>query len=293
MAGTRRVQGADDGAAADAQPPVQPAPADASARIAASEAGSASGAAEAGAQADAGAAAASAPAGARGQPGADAAASGAQGPGEQAGAGAARNPAEALKPAARARAAAEAALAAAKGAASGTAAAQHGKVTVTETRRFAGKEIQARAAVGNFSLGTSATTLCLHWLYCPWCRCRVTVAGAAKKNSPSPPPWTPSQQPVCALVLILSATAQMSRTVAEADLEAERAAKRKQAGLDAVLASLQAAKKVNVLDKSRADWSTFKRANTQARAWFLRIRRDMRHTGLVITTCTKRDRLSS
>ena len=61
----------------------------------------------------------------------------------------------------------------------------------------------------------------------------------------------------------------MSRTVAEAELEAERAAKRKQAGLDAVLASLQAAKKVNVLDKSRADWSTFKRANTQARAWFL------------------------
>ncbi|KAK9840794.1 hypothetical protein WJX81_005189 [Elliptochloris bilobata] len=97
----------------------------------------------------------------------------------------------------RARAAAAAALAAAKGAASTTAAAQHGRVTVTETRRFAGKEIQ------------------------------------------------------------------MSRSVAEAELEAEKAAKRKQAGLDAVLASLQAAKKVNVLDKSRADWSTFKQANTQ------------------------------
>ncbi len=59
---------------------------------------------------------------------------------------------------------------------------------------------------------------------------------------------------------------QMSRSVAEADVEAEKAAKRRQAGLDAVLASLQAAKKVNVLDKSRADWSTFKQANMEARA---------------------------
>ncbi len=59
---------------------------------------------------------------------------------------------------------------------------------------------------------------------------------------------------------------QMTRSVAEADVEAERAAKRRQAGLDAVLASLQAAKKVNVLDKSRADWSTFKQTNTEARA---------------------------
>ncbi len=45
---------------------------------------------------------------------------------------------------ARARAAAAAALAAAKGAASATAAAQHGRVTVTETRRFAGQDVQAR-----------------------------------------------------------------------------------------------------------------------------------------------------
>ena len=107
------------------------------------------------------------------------AAPGAHAAGEQAGAGAAQNPAEAPNPAARARAAAEAALAAAKGAASGTAAAQHGKVTVTETRRFAGKEIQARAAAHSPRRHISNLTLCLHWLDRLLCRCRVTMAGAA------------------------------------------------------------------------------------------------------------------
>ena len=185
LTGARRVQGAAGGTAADAQPPAQPAPADASARSAASGAGSAPDAAEASAQADAGAgAAASAPAGAPGHPVAEAAASGAHAAGEQAGAGAALNPAEALNPAARARAAAEAALAAAKGAASGTAAAQHGKVTVTETRRFAGKEIQARAAEDTSPWASQQPVLCLHWLDHPWVRCRVTMVGSAETPKP-------------------------------------------------------------------------------------------------------------
>ncbi len=46
-----------------------------------------------------------------------------------------------------AKAAAEAALAAAKTAASVRAAQEHGSVTVTETRRFAGKDVQASSAV--------------------------------------------------------------------------------------------------------------------------------------------------
>lgn len=46
-----------------------------------------------------------------------------------------------------AKAAAEAALAAAKTAASVRAAQEHGSVIVTETRRFAGKDVQARLAV--------------------------------------------------------------------------------------------------------------------------------------------------
>jgi len=55
----------------------------------------------------------------------------------------------------------------------------------------------------------------------------------------------------------------MTRTVGTAEAEAERQ-KRNKAGLDAVLASLQAAKKVNVLDKSRSDWTTFKKSDTKA-----------------------------
>jgi hypothetical protein len=68
------------------------------------------------------------------------------------------------------------------------------------------------------------------------------------------------------VVRLAPGAAQVTRSLAEADAAAERAAERRRAGLDAVLASLQAAKKVNVLDKSRADWSTFKQANTEARA---------------------------
>lgn len=51
-------------------------------------------------------------------------------------------------------------------------------------------------------------------------------------------------------------------TVSKAEAEAEKQARNK-AGLDAVLASLQAAKKANVLDKSRSDWTDFKQSNTQ------------------------------
>ncbi len=68
------------------------------------------------------------------------------------------------------------------------------------------------------------------------------------------------------VVTLAPRAVQVTRSLAEADAAAERAAERRRAGLDAVLASLQAAKKVNVLDKSRADWSTFKQANTEARA---------------------------
>ena len=46
-----------------------------------------------------------------------------------------------------AKAVAEAALAAAKSAASVRAAQEHGSVTVTETRRFAGKDVQARSVL--------------------------------------------------------------------------------------------------------------------------------------------------
>ena len=51
-------------------------------------------------------------------------------------------------------------------------------------------------------------------------------------------------------------------TVSKAEADAEKQARNK-AGLDAVLASLQAAKKANVLDKSRSDWTDFKHSNTQ------------------------------
>ena len=50
-------------------------------------------------------------------------------------------------------------------------------------------------------------------------------------------------------------------TVEEAEKHKEREHRNK-AGLDAVLASLEGAKKVNVLDKSRDDWGQFKKADT-------------------------------
>ena len=42
--------------------------------------------------------------------------------------------------------------------------------------------------------------------------------------------------------------------------------KEKKSGIDAVLASLEAAKKVNVLDKSRDDWGQFKKTDAQVEA---------------------------
>lgn len=42
--------------------------------------------------------------------------------------------------------------------------------------------------------------------------------------------------------------------------------KEKKSGIDAVLASLEAAKKVNVLDKSRDDWGNFKKTDIQIEA---------------------------
>ena len=62
---------------------------------------------------------------------------------------------------------------------------------------------------------------------------------------------------------------QVTKSVgaAEAAAQAEaEAKKRNKAGLDSVLASLQAAKKVNVLDKSRSDWKEFKTSDTKVSA---------------------------
>ncbi|KAI3435540.1 hypothetical protein D9Q98_001605 [Chlorella vulgaris] len=54
--------------------------------------------------------------------------------------------------------------------------------------------------------------------------------------------------------------ARDSKEAQQAEADAAAAAKKK-AGLDAVLASLQQAKKVTVLDKSRSDWKDFKQAD--------------------------------
>ena len=71
---------------------------------------------------------------------------------------------------------------------------------------------------------------------------------------------------VMTIIITTVCAPQMTKNVsaAAAEAEAERQ-KRNKAGLDAVLASLQAAKKVNVLDKSRSDWDTFKQSDTKAR----------------------------
>ena len=61
---------------------------------------------------------------------------------------------------------------------------------------------------------------------------------------------------------------QVTKQVAVADAAAQAeadAARRNKAGLDSVLASLQAAKKVNVLDKSRSDWRDFKTSDAKVR----------------------------
>lgn len=97
--------------------------------------------------------------------------------------------------------AANRALAAAKAAISGTSVDPNGNISVLETRRFAGKNIQV--------------------------------------------------------------TKQATQEEAEKLKEKE---KEKKSGIDAVLASLEAAKKVNVLDKSRDDWGNFKKTDIQIEA---------------------------
>ena len=62
----------------------------------------------------------------------------------------------------------------------------------------------------------------------------------------------------------LQVTKQVAAADAAAQAEAD-AARRNKAGLDSVLASLQAAKKVNVLDKSRSDWRDFKTSDAKVR----------------------------
>ena len=74
------------------------------------------------------------------------------------------------------------------------------------------------------------------------------------------------------LRLLWNERTQVSKSVtaAEAAAQAEAEAKRRnKAGLDSVLASLQAAKKVNVLDKSRSDWKEFKTSDTQVPSEYL------------------------
>ena len=134
--------------------------------------------------------------------------------------------------------AAAAALAAAKAAASS---AGHLQAVVTGTRRFAGKDIQVRLPPTQDRLYLSGRLLAAWWQACRAGRSLVSKAlkvGSEPKNTST----------CCDGV-------QM--TVSKAEADAEKQARNK-AGLDAVLASLQAAKKANVLDKSRSDWTDFK-----------------------------------
>ncbi|GAB4820469.1 hypothetical protein N2152v2_007515 [Parachlorella kessleri] len=123
------------------------------------------------------------------------------------------------------KAVAEAALAAAKNAASVTAAQHYGKVVVTETRRFAGKDIMVKREVAAGSKEAQK------------------AAGAAGGGA------VPG--------------GEVGGEAAAQPQDREAAAAKKQAGLDAVLASLAQPKKVTVLDKSKSDWKDFKGTNEQ------------------------------
>ena len=73
---------------------------------------------------------------------------------------------------------------------------------------------------------------------------------------------------LCPALTIHPGHLQVTKQVAVADAAAQaeaEAAKRNKAGLDSVLASLQAAKKVNVLDKSRSDWRDFKTSDAKVK----------------------------
>ena len=56
---------------------------------------------------------------------------------------------------------------------------------------------------------------------------------------------------------------QYKRAATEHDAKATKAQDIKKGGLDALLGSLQQAKKVNVLDKSRMDWGDFKSSDVK------------------------------
>ena len=56
---------------------------------------------------------------------------------------------------------------------------------------------------------------------------------------------------------------QYTRAASQQDAEAKKAKSIKQGGLDSLLSSMQQARKVNVLDKSRMDWGDFKTANVK------------------------------
>lgn len=130
-----------------------------------------------------------------------------------------------------ASASAAAALAAAQQAASRTAAQQHGKVAVLETRRFAGKDIQVRRA-------WSDDVFPNHRHACHQNASAVTLGS-----------------------MLVGACLQVEKSVTKADAEKAEQAKLS-GGLDAMLQSLKEPKKVNVLDKSRQDWSGFKKEHT-------------------------------
>ena len=56
---------------------------------------------------------------------------------------------------------------------------------------------------------------------------------------------------------------QYTRAASEQDEKGKKVQAIKQGGLDNLLSSLEQARKVNVLDKSRMDWGQFKTANTK------------------------------
>ena len=58
---------------------------------------------------------------------------------------------------------------------------------------------------------------------------------------------------------------QYTRAASQQDDKAKTAKAIKQGGLDNLLSSLEQARKVNVLDKSRMDWGQFKSANNKVR----------------------------
>ncbi|KAI7845227.1 hypothetical protein COHA_001271 [Chlorella ohadii] len=87
----------------------------------------------------------------------------------------------------------------------------------------------------------------------------ASVAGASRMDTVT---VTEQRRFAGQTITVNKEVAKDSKEAQKAAAEAEAAAAaKKQAGLDAVLASLQQAKKVTVLDKSRADWKDFKKTD--------------------------------